>query len=868
MLRKKSILKDALREIKFTKKRFFSIVLIIVLGVGFYVGLKSTALDMENTAKKYYKQTNLFDLKLISTTGFSSTDASKIKSMDGVKGVSLSKTLDAVTTIDNNDYVVKLNSINKDRSIKSDDYINRLILTSGKYPSTINEGLVEEAFLKDKDLTIGDLITLKLEDSNSLRAKKIKIVGTIKSSYYLSLNDEVSTLKDGKIDYYIYLEENNFNTEYYTEGFVTLNDSYKYDTYKDSYSNYVEKYKDEINEFIVESTKVKHENNITLINNEISSLEENLNKLNSSDVPQESLTNEIKDITNNLEKAKEKQAKIKDPTAYSLSRNEISSFYEYKLEAERIKNISKIFPLIFFLVAALVSLTSMTRIVDEERNQIGTLRAIGYSKFDVVLKYVLYAVLASLLGSIGGSILFYKLIPMIIATCYKNFYDMPDIITTFQVKHVLFASLFALFSTVLATVLAFIKDVKETPAALMKSKSPKKGKRIFLEKINKVWNKLNYLNKITMRNIFRYKKRLIMTVVGICGCTALLLTAFGLKDSVGGIVDKQFKKINNYDMIIGINNNLEKDELINLEAKIKNNDKINEVMSISKTNIEVRNKNNKENAYLIIPENDENINNFITLQNNNEKLSLTENGIIISEKLSKLLNVKKNDTVTLFTSENKEIKLKITGITENYIEHYVYMSSNTYKTIMKKEINFNNIITLNKNISDKNKKELSDKISEYNDITSVSLTTDTLKKYKDMMGTLNYVTLILIFAAASLAFVVLYNLSSINISERKKELATMKVLGFYNEEVTSYVHKETVILTIIGSLIGLILGSFLTYYVIKICETNMFMFSFDVSIISYILSFIITLLFLFLVNIFMHFDLKRLDMVEALKSYE
>ncbi len=863
MVRKKSILKDALREIKFNKKRFFSILLIIILGVGFYAGLKSAALDMEKTAKQYYKDTNLFDLKLVSTTGFSNEDKNTLKNMDGIKGVSLSKTLDATTTIKNKDYVIRLNSINKDRSIKSDDYINRLILTNGRYPSTINEGLVEESFLKDNNLVIGDLITLKPEDNNYLRAKKIKIVGTIKSSYYSSLNGEISTLKDGKIDYYIYLEENDFNMEYYNEGFVTLNDAYKYDAYKDNYEFYVKKNKDNINKFIIESTNAKYESNINLINSEISSLEEKLNELTLSPVPQESLTDEIKEITNNLEKAKERQSKIKIPSAYSLSRNEIPSFYEYKLETERIKNISKVFPLIFLIVATLISLTSITKIIDEEKKQIGTLRAIGYSKFDVMFKYVLYAVLASLLGSIVGSLLFSKIIPMIISACYKSFYDMPSLITTFQIKHALFASLFTLLASVLATIFTFIKYEKETPAVLMKTKIVNKEKNRSSKKINRLYNKFNILNKVAIKNTFMYKKRLIITIIGVCGCTALILTAFGLKDSVNKIVNKQFEKINVYDMIIGINNNLKEDELINLEDKIKSNDKINDVMAISKTKIEVKNKESKENAFLIIPENDKKINKFITLKNNNKKLTLKKDNIIISEKLAKLLNVNKNDVITLTTNENKEIKLKINGITKNYIDHYVYMSLETYESMMEKEVNFNNIITLNKKGNDP-----SSKISDYNNVTSVLLTSDISKNYKDMMGTLKYVTLILIVTTSLLTFVVFYNLSSNNLSERKKELSTMKVLGFYDEEIINHIHKETFILTIIGSLLGLLIGSFLSYYVIKICETEMFMFSFEANVISYILSFLITLVMLLLVNIFMYFNLKKLNEIKILRNYE
>lgn len=870
MVKKKSILKDALREISLNKKKFISLLLIIVIGTGFYVGLKSTPKDMKETAKAYYKETNLFDLKVVSSSGFSKNDYYSLKQVDGVKGVFLSKTLDVITTINNSDYVIKLNSINEDRDLKSDDYINHLTLLKGRYPKTINEGLVEEKFLTDNNLSLDDLVTLKPEDENGLRAKKIKIVGVVRSSYYSSKDRGTSNLKNGKVDYFMYLSEGDFASDLYTEGYVTIKGANKFDTYSKKYDSFINKYKSLVNEEILKGAKETHKRNVSVLESDINELKDNLNRLNSTDLPSDELNTSIKEVSSELKAKEDELSKIKDVLAYSIKRSEVAGFYEYKLETERIENIAKVFPLMFFLVAALVSLTTMTRMVDEERIGMGTLRAIGYSKSSVIFKYVLYAFLASILGSIIGTILFYKLIPMLVGYCYNIFYDMPSIKGILQINYALFSLVFSLLSTVLATILVFLKDTSKTPAELMRPEAPKKGKRIFLEKIDKIWNSLSFLNKITLRNIFRYKKRLFMTVIGICGSTALILASFGIKDSVMKVADNQYNKIDKYDMVISINNNASNNDKKVLEEKILDENEIKKITYVYKSNVLLKNNKKSENSNIIVPENKEKINDYITLRQRKTKkdIKMDDDGIIVSEKLAKLLKLKKNSYAKLTLPNNKKVDVKVSDITENYIEHYVYISPKLYKKLSGENANYSTILAITKNLSNKKEKALESNISSINNVTSTLLSSDTKNNYKDMMNTLNYVILILIVCAAALAFVVLYNLASVNISERRRELATIKVLGFYNEEVTKYIYKEMFILTIIGSLLGLILGSFLTLYVIRICETNLFMFTFNINFISYLLSFIITLLFLFIVNLFMHFELKKLDMVEALKSYE
>lgn len=868
MVRKKSILKDALREISLNKKKFISLLLIIIIGAGFYVGLKMTPVDMKRAASKYYNETNLFDLKIVSSTGFSKSDKYTIKSIPGIKGVSLSKTLDVITTINNNDYVIRLNSISEDRSLKSEDYINHLTLIKGRYPKTINEGLVEERFLNDNNLSLDDLVTLKPEEKNDLRAKKIKIVGVVKSSYYSSKNRGTSNLKNGKVNYFMYLEEGDFNTEYYNEGYVTIAGANKYNTYQKEYDNYISKYSDAINEKIMESTVLTHQKNMERLNDDITSLNEKLNRLNETDLPTLSLNDSIKEVSEELEKKKEKLSSTAEPLAYSIKRSEIPSFDEYKMEIKRIENINKVFPLIFFLVTTLVSLYPITRMIEEDKIEIGTLRTIGYSKALVAFKYILYAFLASFLGCIIGIILFYKTIPLLIGCCYNAFYDIPTLTTSLQIKHVLFVIITSCVLTILACIFKVIKETKKPPAELMKSKIPKK--RIFFEKIDKIWSRLSFLNKTTIKNIFKNKKRIIMAIIGICCSTALILTSFGIKDSIIEIVDNQFDKIKKYDMVIEIANNITEGDKIALQNNLINNNDIKKLTYIYKSNVTIKNNDNNENAYLIVPNNKKEINNFITLKTRKEKknLTLNNNGIIISEKLSKQLNVKRGEKLNITLQNNKKIKAKISDITENYIDNYVYMSPTLYKKISGKEANYTTMLTINKKLNDKKEQDLQTKISSMDNITNIELISNIKENYKNMMNTLNCVIIILICFASVLAFIVLHNLASINIRERKRELATIKALGFYNKEVTNYIYKENIIITIIGSLIGLIVGSFLTYYVIKTCETNIFLFSFNINLKSYILSFLITMILLFIINALMYFKLKKLNMVDLLKGYE
>lgn len=858
---RKSIFKNAIRQIKLSNKRFIFLIFTIALGIGFYVGIKTTPVSMENMAKDYYENTNLMDLKIVSNSGFSKSDIEEFKKIKEVKGVMLVKTLDTIATSKDKDFTIRLYSISKDRSKKNDDYINRLILTSGRYPSTINEGLVEETFLKDNNLKIGDLVSLMPEDKTNLRAKKIKIVGTVKNSYYSYNELKTTSLENKKIDYYMYIEENNFNTSYYTEGYITFKKKGNYNTYSNAYKVYIDKNKENILNLASLITNEKYEININEANNNINIIEENLNKLYTSQVPIDLLNDSIKELSDQLNNAKESLNKIPLPNTYVLTRNEIPSFYQYKLEIEKLRIIAKVFPLIFLLIEALISIIIIYKIIDDEKTEIGFLRAIGYNKSTLAFKYVLYTILASIIGSLLGSVLFYRFISTTLSACYSKFFEIPNLKVSFHANYAIFANVLTLLITILATLLTFMKIVNKTPVMLMNEEIPKRKKGILTKKINKIWEKLNLHNNEIFKNIFKYKKRLLVTIVLICGCTTLVLTALGVKDSINKTINNQFDKINKYDMSININSSISNDDLQNLENNLINNKNINQLIKIRKISINIKNKNINESAEVIIPEDENKINDFITLQNKkekNKKLLLNADGIIISRKLSKLLQVKKNDKVTLII-EKKDYNVKIKDITENYIDNFIYMSPKTYEKITKSKNVYNIILTNNKKISAKEENELIKDITDNKYVLSCNLSSEIENTYKKSMISISYVTFILIVFTSFLLLIILYNILVINIIERKKDIVKIKILGFYDYEVTNYICKETIILTVIGAILGLITGSILTYFVIKIYEANKLILSFGIKFTSYLLSFLIIILFLIIVNIIMHFSLKKIN---------
>ncbi len=968
----KTLTKQSFLSIKKTFKRFLSILAIVLLGVGFFTGIRQTSPNMEESVDEYFKKQNVYDINLMSTWGITKDEINILKE----KGydVEPSYSVDALIRIDD-DYVVKVHSYDPNAKM------NKLSVVEGRLPETNTECVIE----KNKDLgnyKIGDTITI---DNDTLKEKTLKIVGFVKSPLYISRERGSTKLLNGKVNFYMYSLITNFDSDYYTESYIKLknNESIYSKRYEQLINIEEDKLKEITNKFIetrfnnekndalkelndnidkynkekkdtykklddAEAKINKNEknlnSNLTKLNNnekkaketfktkkqeieinkkkindgittlkkniaylesvggdttalkvQLSALETNLKKLNDGYhtlLKQEKSTfKEIssartkinngkkqiekarKELENNRKKADKEFAdaykKIEDakkeidelekPKWYILDLDSNVGYYSFSQDSERINKLAKVFPLLFYIVAVLVSLTTMTRMVEEERGELGTLKSLGYNDNQILFKYIIYALLATTIGSVLGVIIGSKTIPSIIYGMYSLMYTLGDFINSFDLTSALLGSLIAIGCILLSTYLAVKKSLKEVPAELLRPKSPAIGKRVLLERIPFIWKRLSFSRKVTIRNVFRYKKRFLMTILGIAGCTGLIITGFGIQDCITNMVPNQYEKIFSYDLEITFNKDsktLDKDyEEI---SKLK---EFTSTLKVNKEAIDILNKDTNQTVQLIVPFND--YNDFIKIQDRKTKKQYSlKDKIYVSEKLYKLLNLKENDTLKI-KLDDKEYTTKVGGSTENYIMHYIYMSKDVYNSD-----SYNTMLVKVNNLTNDARKELSKKLKEYDSVSKLTYNSLSRTVFDDAMENFGQVSGVLIVSAGLLAFVVLYNLSSINISERKRELASIKVLGFYDNEVYNYIGRENKILTFIGMLLGCLIGYILTMYIIKTCELDITMFSPKISIYSYIYSLGITLVFTVLVDIATYFSLKHIKMVESLKSVE
>lgn len=968
----KTLIKQSFVSIKQTFNRFISILVIVLLGVGFFTGIRETSPNMKDSLDAYFKKENVYDISLMSTWGITNDEINDLKNKGyNVEGA---YSFDTLIHIDD-DYVAKVHSYDKNATM------NKLVVTEGRLPHSNNECVIE----KNKDVghyKLGDKITI---DDNILKEKELTIVGFVKSPLYVSLERGSTKLLNGKVNFYMYSLITNFDSDVFTEVYIDLNTedstfSDKYITLRDSevkkLESITDEYRDkrfndekndalkELNDNIDKYNKEKEDaykklddaldkinkaekelkSNLTKLNNnekkakaefankkkelnnnkkevengiselkknisymesvgmdttelkaQLSNLEKTLTTINNGYntlLKQETKTyNEIKSGRTKIENAKKKlesskveiadnrkkadtefedaYKKIEDarkeidelekPEWYVLDLDSNLGYYQFSQDSERISKIAKVFPVLFYLVAILVCLTTMTRMVEEERSELGTLKSLGYEDNQILFKYMLYALLASVIGSILGVIIGTKTIPKIIYGMYSLMYTLGEFVSKTDLVSYFVGTLIAIGCIMLSTYSAVKKSLKEAPAELLRPKSPKAGKRVLLERISFIWNKLSFSRKVTVRNVFRYKKRFLMTILGISGCTGLIIAGFGLQDCITDMVPNQYEDVFSYDLEITFdkdNKNINKDY-----EEISKFKEFSKTLKADKESIELTNIDTNQTIQIIIPFED--YKDFIKIRNRrtNEYYDLNDK-VVVSEKLYKLLKLKNNDELDIKLNNNI-YKTRVGGSTENYIMHYIYMSKKEYNSD-----SFNTMLVKVNNLTEESRKTLSKKLKEYDSVSKLTYNSLSRSIFDDAMKNLGSITIILIVSAGLLAFVVLYNLSNINISERKRELASLKVLGFYDNEVYKYISRENTILTIIGMTFGCLIGYILTMYLIKTCELDITMFSPKISIYSYIYSLLITVGFTILVNITTYFSLKKIKMVESLKSVE
>lgn len=780
----KKLLKETIVCMVKTSKRFISILVIVLLGVGFFAGIRAVAPDMKNTLDDYYEKTNMYDIYIASNYGIREDIIDKLQKKYDIEAV---YNFDTITT-KKEDYATKIISYDKNNQI------NTPKLVKGKMPEAIDEVVIDNHYRNE--IKIGDKLTI---DSELIKNNTVTVTGYVESPLYISAERDSTNLLSGTIDYYLYMNDDNIISPVKTAAYIKLNTDE---------SRFSKKYEE-----IVKTAK--------------------------------------KDIKKTL-----KEEKQTDEKWYVLDIDSNAGFYQYEQDTQRIDNVAKVFPLVFFIVAVLICLTTMTRMVEEERSQIGTLKALGYSDISIMFKYILYAALATIIGSMIGVAIGYRILPDLCFEMYKNMYRLGNIKLSYYSSLTFQGMMIALLCTLGATIYTCRKTLKESPANLLRPVAPPPGKRVLLERIKLVWNHLSFSYKVTVRNVFRYKKRFLMTITGIAGCTGLILAGFGLKDCIVKMVPHQYEDIFSYQAKINLNEEKTNETI----DKIKENKQIKDILEVHEESITIDNKDTNQSVTLVIPK--DNPKEFIKLQDRKteEQYNLTD-GIIITEKLAKLLEVEENDILKF--SGTDTYKEKVAHITENYLFHYIYLPKSSYK-----QDEYNTVLIKTKNMTEKEEKELANELKEIPGVSSITFTSSTRHVFDDTMDSFAYVSLILIVSAGALAFVVLYNLSSVNISERRRELATIKVLGFYDKEVYQYINRENTILTLIGILLGLGTGNILTMYIIKTCEIDMLMFDTTIAWPSYLYAILITMSFAILVNIILYFSLKKIDMIESLKSIE
>lgn len=1180
----KALLTDIFRAIKRSFSRFISIVIIIALGTGVFVGIKAASPSMSTTAEKYFSENNLMDIRIQSSIGLTKSDLDAIAKIDGVKGAMGEKFADALVLVNGKPeididgsqistraYGINLNKLQEYYyGIDDENFINRPTLIEGTYPTKNNQCLVDASELSaPESYKIGNYIKLQ-EDSKSdlsgLSVKEFEIVGIIRSPYYVSFERGNSLVGSGKIGTYIYIPENVFTNDYYSEIYVTVDGADSFEPGSDDYYNHInpviekietisesnvkarvsdlkkdlptqitnaekdynnskkafdtaiadaekqiaeyQKYVDDpqgsYNEAVkkaaealgvaesefngntnayynaietynknlesykaaqtlqnerykawseaneqyksaermltsaqntVNTTKqfVTSTNNvISSTSNILTSLEDYQNgKMNDEQLSQilSTLQNVNPDLFASIsslsavsmateaialinpyldqqkeqlavyeEQAEEAQkalntyeAKFKEAATYlqtaktaldtadtqlQAAQNDLETFYnqlsgsqnkltmaqielmisknevsndldmlkslianaptyleralnEYnsqkadgeaklvsalnKIEnAKKLYNnldsakwsvydrtatpgyssfesavnniivLSNIFPVIFFLVAALVCLTTMTRMVEEERTQMGTMKALGYSSISIASKYIIYALFASMLGSVIGVLIGVYAFPFAIFKAYSIMFTLPPITFSVSALYIILGTFISLFTTFAASVIVAARELKVQAATLMRPKAPKPGKRVLLERVTFIWKRISFTGKVTTRNLFRRKSRFIMTVIGIGGCTALILGTIGLYSSINNLMMKQYDEngIAEYDVQIVFDEN--QSDNSSIMQILSDDNRINDIMLASMQSVigGSERTTKTEDVYLFVPKNSEKLSSFVRLNNriSGESLSLDDTGAIITEQFAKNTDTNIGDSIWIETADGKKISIPVANITENYTFSYVYLSENLYQYLFQDAVGYNYAIgnieqsilddaKTNNNTATK-KAALAAELMSYESINAVAYVSDTVDTLNEVIGVLSIIVFIFIAAAGVLAYIVLYNLTNINISERQRELATIKVLGFHNKEVSAYIYRENIILTIMGIALGMLLGVLVHKLLITYCAVDTVMYVQSLSWYSYLIAAVLTIVFAIIVNLIMHKKMHNIDMVESLKAIE
>lgn len=901
---RKAVFKDFIRNIKGSLGRFFAIMAIVAIGVAFFAGVTASSGDMKHSSDSYYDEYNMNDIRILSSIGFTSQDIEAVSKVYGVKAVYKTNTHDVLVDYDGRENVAHISGVPVGKASDDDSYINQLRIKEGRLPQNDKECVVKYEDTR-KSMQVGDVISFKsgTEDdiNDTFKDTEYTVVGIVYTPCYVSYDLGSSGIGNGHINYCIYVGDDEFKNNYYTECYAVIDGAKDMDTYSDEYKKLIDKYADDIKAIskerldirkqtvIDEYTRAKADKKEELLETIKKNVEDSITEQYQAYYPGMDVSSMIAPYVKtayekavaqfdfdavNAEYDKKMNETLADSDSwewYVLTRKSSYSFRDYESSANRMKAIATVFPLFFIIVAGLVCLTTMTRMVEEERGLIGTYKALGYGKATIALKYVIYAFLASLTGAVIGCAAGLKLFPYIIYESWNIIYQMPAIKYASHTILSVVAVASLILVTLIATLYSCYNELSEVPSALMRPKAPKNGKKILLEHTF-IWKHLSFTKKVTMRNIFLYKKRFFMTVIGIAGCGALITAGFGIKDSVQSIIDNQYGQIIHYDNILVFNKNADSDARNNLSDKISSDEYYkSSLMDYAYTaEVKIPGSADDYSTEITVVNDTSAYMDYVTFRTRRSKktIELDDSGVIISEKLAKDLNVKEGDNVLIHDEDNKQATVKVSGVMEMYINNYIFMTSEYYSQVFGYTPDNNRILGILTSDGDDIQSVIGDRYLTDNNVKSLTFVKANITRFENMIQSLDLVTWVLIISAGMLAFVVLYNLTNVNISERIREIATIKVLGFYDREVGEYVYRENIILTLIGGVFGLLLGMALHAYIMTTIELDGVMFGTKINISSFLISYGITILFSLLINIFMYPSLKKIPMVESLKSVE
>ena len=830
-------LKNLLREIKRTFTKFLSIFAICALGVAFFAGIRATSPDMKEAGDRLYNTYNLSDISVISTSGLTADNIRDLESIEGIRAVRASLFVDAMAR-GTGEKEKNLRLYSMPIKLKSEyaplidlipDYgidtspeyeMNGVEIVSGRMPLNDTETALDYTLEGSLVKQLGDEITL----TTSGGTVTLRVVGFIRSPMYISMFERgTSSIGNGTSDGFAYASGNAISSlgtklpvmsllnTYYTRADIVISGKEGLSAYSDEY---------------------------------------------------EALVNEVTDRI-------EDYASTQSGTWYIQDRSGNPGYSDYSENTDRIAAVGDVFPLIFFIVVALVCLTTMTRMVEEQRIEMGTMKALGYGGWQIAMKYAVYAMSACISGGVVGAIIGFKLFPYVIMKAYSIMYYLGKLETPYRADIAFMAIAAMAVCTAAATFSACYASLKEVPATLMRPKAPKAGRRVLLEKIPFIWKKLSFTSKVTVRNLFRYKKRFFMSVIGIAGSGALLVTAFGLNDSIFGIIEKQFGDIWQMDVQAYVYEAMPLADMQELLGKNPANDDFDSVMFCLDSQMECKNGGRSQSGvHLLGVESAGSMAGRVSLHNGGTPVTLDDSGVVVTAKLAETLSIKAGDEINMRTGGEDHL-MRVIGVADNYVYHYVYITAAYYETVFGKAMQYNGLMgNLKDGLTDETMDAMSTQLLSDSRMYTVRTIESIYASVWDSLSILNYVVLVLILGSGMLTFVVMLNLTNINIGERMRELATLRVLGFYDKEMYAYIFRENNALSVIGAFVGLLFGKIMHLFVIRTCEVDMVMFVRSAKPLSYVYAFALTIVFSLIVNLLMRPKVRAIDMVESLKSAE